>query len=631
MKKFKTWSQNAPRTLSGLACCWTLALLAPDASGADAAGNYAPQGGEYPVAGVLPGDQVFPDVSLKPNGGFLVWQDNRTDGSGSGISAQRLDSSLSATLSSFRVNQQGANDQDKPRVALLNGGGAVFVWQGGRQGYQRIYARFLSASNTWATGDILVNTFTNAAQVNPAVTTLANGDVMIVWGSFNQQSANSLQDVYAQRFSSTGQKLGNEFLVNLTTAYNQRSPAVAALSDGKYVVMWVSEQQRSGFNEQFDWTNGVPPAVIGTPSVDIYARLFHAGGAAASDELLINNGMDVCANPSVAPSSDGGFIVAWMQKDVVVRSNSWDVFARPVNGAGAGGTVRRVNTMLYGDQIAPRVSAIATDYLVVWMSLGQDGAREGVYGQFLRGNGSPAGTEFRVNTTTISQQMHPALASDGNGRFLVAWTSFVGGPASFDLYAQRYASTTQPIPAPDPPFVSVLSSNALSITWPALAGFSVANYEVYADGAATPTATVASNSWTMGGLGLSSTHYFRLAYVLTDGRHSPLSGATTNTTYGALTYGGIPYEWMVYYFGGDLFSWPSPFADSDGDRIRLQHTAQGLYLNWNTQPGLMYQVQVSTNLGSWSNLGGSRFAAGYLDSMYAGGANAGYYRVLRLR
>jgi len=177
----------------------------------------------------------------------------------------------------------------------------------------------------------------------------------------------------------------------------------------------------------------------------------------------------------------------------------------------------------------------------------------------------------------------------------------------------------------------------------------VDNYGVYADGAATPTATVTNNSWTMTGLGVGSTHYFRLAYVLTDGRRSPLSGATTNTTYGALTYSGIPVEWMAYYFGDD---WPLASADSDGDgvsnkneflagtdptdpssvlRIRLQPTAQGLFLNWNTEPGLMYQVQSSSDLAGWVNFGAPRFAAGYVDSIYVGGGSEGYYRIVRLR
>ena len=83
-------------------------------------------------------------------------------------------------------------------------------------------------------------------------------------------------------------------------------------------------------------------------------------------------------------------------------------------------------------------ASIGVDYLVVWTSLGQDGSREGVYGQFVHSDGTLVGGEFRVNTTTIGQQMQPAVASDGANQFLVVWTSYTGNPYSFDLFAQRY-------------------------------------------------------------------------------------------------------------------------------------------------------------------------------------------------
>lgn len=200
--------------------------------------------------------------------------------------------------------------------------------------------------------------------------------------------------------------------------------------------------------------------------------------------------------------------------------------------------------------------------------------------------------------------------------------------------------------------MTVLTSNTLTVSWPPVTGFNVAYYDVYADGAATPTAVVTNTWWTMTGLAPSSTHSFQLDYVLTNGRISPPSGAASNTTYGTLTWGGIPYEWMVYYFGSDLWLWPSPYADSDGDgvsnlneflagtcptnaasvlRLRLQPSLEGLFLDWNTQPGLIYQVQVSTNLKGWTDFGGMRFAPGTVDSMYVGGTRASYYRVLRVR
>ncbi len=90
--------------------CWFLTMAIPLLVFGQT--DYVPQGGEYAVAGVLPGDQVWPGVALGTSGGYVVWQDNVTDGSGWGISAQGVDSSLSGTLfSSFRVNEQGAGDQ----------------------------------------------------------------------------------------------------------------------------------------------------------------------------------------------------------------------------------------------------------------------------------------------------------------------------------------------------------------------------------------------------------------------------------------------------------------------------------------------------------------------------------------
>jgi len=603
---------------------------------ATAEGSYTVEGGEFGITGTLPGEQVYPQLSIRPAGGYLVWQDNVTDGSGYGISARRLDSSLSSSYSVFRVNELGTDDQERPCLSLLNDGGAMFAWEGGRQGFQHIYARFLSAAGTFVTGDVMVNSATNVFQLEPTAATLANGNTVVAWSSFNQVSSSSMRDVFFQIMTPAGEKFGGETRANDTTAYNQRAAAIAPLSDGRFVLIWVSEQER--------FEN----------SVDLYGRVYSATGTPVGAPFLVNSGTNVCANPSVAPSSDGGFAVSWMQRDVETFSNSWDIFARVFSANALGGVTRRVNSWVNGDQLAPKIAAAGTDYLVTWTSMAQDGSREGAYGQFLRSDGAPSQGEFRVNSSTASQQLHATVASDHASRFLVVWTSFVGGAGVFDLMAQRYANTDQPLNPPGAPVVTVLSSNMLGVAWSPVAGMSVSNYQIFADGAASPTATVAENYWNATGLAPASTHSYRLAYVLVDGRRSPLSSATTNTTYGAgSTWGGIPQEWMSPYFGSDIFSWPSPYADSDGDGasnkdeflagtdptdassvlvVRLQPSPQGMFLNWNTQVGLVYQVQSGSSLdGPWANLGGLRFATGTVDSIYVGGGSSGFYRIVRLR
>src|SRR5581483_3031849 len=297
-------------------------------------GTFLTNGVEYPIAASKPGDQVHPDIALGPNGGYVVWEDNVTSSAGLAISAQRLDSSFSRVLSSFQVNASTLGDHERARVSLLNGGGAAFVWQGGKYGYQHIYARFLSASNVWASSDIMVNSSTNFYQIDPAVATLNNGNVVVVWSSFNQVSPSSMRDVYAQVFSPDGQKIGSEFLVNQFTAFNQRTPTVGALSTGGFVVAWISEQQQQvgGGAGQLLLANQIPHA-----SVDVYARLFTSSGQAAASEFLVNTASAVCANPTIAAGPAGGFIVGWSQKDTIVPSNSWDVYARVFSSSAAGG------------------------------------------------------------------------------------------------------------------------------------------------------------------------------------------------------------------------------------------------------------------------------------------------------
>ena len=46
---------------------------------------------------------------------------------------------------------------------------------------------------------------------------------------------------------------------------------------------------------------------------------------------------------------------------------------------------------------------------------------------------------------------------------------------------------------------------------------------------------------------------------------------------------------------------------------------------------MIYQVQTSLDLNAWGNLGPPRFAAGTTDSIYIGGNNRAYYRILLQR
>src|SRR5580692_1754936 len=112
--------------------CFCLGLFLGSSAASHAQTNYyAAYGTEFPIIGSLPGDQMYPDVALSKNGGYIVWQDNITDPVGLGISAMQINSTLSGSGDIFAVNTAATNDQENAHVALLKNGGAAFVWQGG--------------------------------------------------------------------------------------------------------------------------------------------------------------------------------------------------------------------------------------------------------------------------------------------------------------------------------------------------------------------------------------------------------------------------------------------------------------------------------------------------------------------
>jgi hypothetical protein len=509
----------------------------------------------------------------------------------------------------------------------------MFVWQGGKQGAQDIWARVIAPEGVFISGDVRLNTAVGDQHADPAVALLSDGNLVVVWTSFGQDG--SMQGVFGQRLSATGEKLGAEFQVNQFGSFNQRNPALTSVEGGAFVAAWVSEQQ--------SYEN----------SVEVFARRFDASGNPLGGEFRLNTATNLCATPVLAPGWNGGFVAAWSERHLPDLTNMWDVVVGVFEATGTlVGTPVVVNVHRPNNQFSPQIAALGDSRLVVWDSLWQDGSRDGIYGRLLT-SGGLAGEEFLINTTTASQQIQPAVAADGGGRFLVAWAGFAGGPASFEVFGQRFAAE-EVLPAPGAPMVSVLDSYSLMVSWAPLAGYpDLAGYRLFVDGAATPVA-LTNSFFVLGDLDPGTVHGFRLAYELTGGQISPLSDPASGTTWGRdRNHDGLPDDWQTLYWGANGATWPTPTVDSDGDgasnlaeflagtdpsrlesalRVSINSTTGGLLVQWNAVPGSIYQLQSSPDLKAWSDAAGPAFAAGAVaSSVIPGTSSTAYYRVIRVR
>src|SRR5206468_3714169 len=108
----------------------------------------------------------------------------------------------------------------------------------------------------------------------------------------------------------------------------------------------------------------------------------------------------------------------------------------------------RVNTTTVNQQSQAAVASDGDgDFVVAWTSVAQDnGGGFGVYAQRYSAAGAARGPEFLVNTGVVLNQSHPAIGMDADGDFVIAWESAsFDASTGYDVYAQRYSAAGAPL------------------------------------------------------------------------------------------------------------------------------------------------------------------------------------------
>lgn len=153
----------------------------------------------------------------------------------------------------------------------------------------------------------------------------------------------------------------------------------------------------------------------------IFAQRFNADGTKAGAEFQVNTYTVSEQNqPAIDMSSDGRFVVTWASNDQ--DGSNYGIFAQRFNADGtkAGGEIQ-VNTTT-GSQLYPDI-AMAEDgrFAITWASNEQDGDDMGIYVQGFNADGTKVGGETLANTSTDGNQFKPAIDMAEDGYFVVSW------------------------------------------------------------------------------------------------------------------------------------------------------------------------------------------------------------------
>jgi Ca2+-binding RTX toxin-like protein len=285
----------------------------------------------------------------------------------------------------------------------------------------------LAAVNYWD-DEVQLNSITSGERsfTGQAVASFPDGRTVVVWSQFPDPTDGSDLGIRARILRPDGSADAPEFLVNTTTQGRQTEAGVAVLDDGRFVVVWTS-------NEPADGSESC-----------VRARVFKGNGTPASyngstqDFIVNTEGAGTQDSPLVAPAGDDGFIVAF-------RSNAnprteWQVKTRRFAANLPSGPEGLVNSFIVSARFVQSITRLADGgHVIAWHDVfphasfpEQNG--NNVVARIQNADGTFRTGDFLLGTKPASSpdssalnQVHvAALAEDG---FVAVWTypNGVGG------------------------------------------------------------------------------------------------------------------------------------------------------------------------------------------------------------
>jgi len=246
---FTTSTQEAPAVDMDSAGNFVIVWMsfAGDGSGFGISGQRfntagAPLGGEFVVNTTTSGNQMYPSVAMALGGEFVVvWQSPDQDGDQEGIFARRYDSSGNAISSEIPVNTYTTNRQIRASVGIEASGGFVVAWESvGQDGDgSGVFARRFDALGVPVTEELALSAYTTADQRRPRVAGMEDGGFLAVWDGAGP--GGSSNQTWARRFAADSTARDDAFRVNIFEASNnQTNPAAASDPRGGFAIVWQS-------------------------------------------------------------------------------------------------------------------------------------------------------------------------------------------------------------------------------------------------------------------------------------------------------------------------------------------------------------------------------------------------------
>lgn len=425
------------------------------------------------VAVPLPLAQV-PNITKLSDGRFVVWWASTVAVEGS---ADQYD--LRARVYGTDGLPQGADFQisadlgafPDARIAALSSGGFVASWGSYEDSVLVTKAQVFGADGTPQGPDFTAVPYDSSALF---VTGLGDGGFVLTWLTYVPGSG---YEARGNVRASDGTAIGPAFSLSAVPEGNQSGSRAVVLSDGRFIVSWdqsvdgaapLSEAAMRVFaadgtplgpdilvgsladhfsystriaelpngNLAVAWYHADPNGVFG-----VFVRLYDATGAELTAPIPVHTTPAEYFDPTILALSNGQFVVAWSS----LVEGAADIRARVFSASGEAVTSEILVSTLAGDHYVPQLIELSSGgFLVSW----EGPVSETDYDSYARAfasDGSPLGSDFRLNIAAPGQQIAPRVTALDGGQFAAVWWNLDEAAGSgariqiFDAAAQNLA------------------------------------------------------------------------------------------------------------------------------------------------------------------------------------------------
>ncbi|ADG93165.1 type 1 secretion target domain protein [Arcobacter nitrofigilis DSM 7299] len=390
------------------------------------------------------GNDTTPQITALSDGSYVVTFSGLDNNGNTSIYVQKftIDGEKDGTQVKLDATVVEGDDFN-PQITSLNDGGYIVTYYGTDTSNNSIYIQRFSSKGEKFGDQVIVEAtdIIKESDINPQITGLSDGGYTVTYQG--KDSVDGDYSIYVQKYDLVGEKVGEQVKLEATGVENKAdiNPQITSLSDGGYAVTFSAEDAE---------TNG---------DYSIYVQKFDADGKTSTQYPTKLEATDVTnaadKKPQITSLNDGSYVVTYEGEDSVSGETSIYVQKFNVDGTKAGEQVKLEgkddsgNVITTGNDTEAQITGLSDgSYVVVYTGEETEGGETSIYVQKFNEDGTIDGEQVKLeakddegNIITSGSDSSAQVTALEDGGYVVTFTGEETAGGESSIYVQRFDAT----------------------------------------------------------------------------------------------------------------------------------------------------------------------------------------------